>query len=602
MDTIKNFLDNLIVNITALADADTGGNFYTAVCRFAFIIIGFYLVIRTIRSLLLTKNPAEVWAYVQIDGAMSIPITHWENVIGRSRTSDIRIRDSFVSKNHGTISRDSRGVWTYKDIESLNGSLVNGRPVKNKVKIKPGDVITIGDTEITFIPISLEEQKNNQEMREKDSKGLSPWNSFIALTLFQILLDFQLILNVEMPWTAYIAIFGITILMWAYFILIHTFQERGFELEILAFFLCTISLANTISANPDGALKQFIAMCLGVALMVFLCIFLKNLELVKRSRNILMVIAAGLLLVNLLFGSIFYGAQNWISIGGITFQPSELVKIVFIIVGAGSLEELYTKKSIRMFLLFSGFCLVALALMGDFGTALVFYACFVVILWLRSGDFSRLLLILGVSVGGGLLLLRFKAHIAQRFSIWGHVWDDANGLGYQQTRTMTATASGGLFGEGPGEGWFSNVFAADTDLVFGVVAQEWGLIIALLCVFIIVSYAIFSVISIMAGRSAYYTIAACAATTMLVCQTILNVFGSIDLLPLTGVTFPLLSTGGTSMIAAWGLLAFLKTADTREGTKFTAEMKQISDLEMEVEAEEDREDELLEEIEAGGEF
>ena len=124
--------------------------------------------------------------------------------------------------------------------------------------------------------------------------------------------------------------------------------------------------------------------------------------------------------------------------------------------------------------------------------------------------------------------------------------------------------SGGMVGVGAGDGWLHNVAAADTDLVFGVLSEEWGLIIAVLAILSIVTLGIFAVRSIKAGRSAFYTIAACAATTLMIFQTILNVFGSVDILPLTGVTFPFVSNGGTSMIVSWGMLAFLKAADTRQ--------------------------------------
>ena len=201
--------------------------------------------------------------------------------------------------------------------------------------------------------------------------------------------------------------------------------------------------------------------------------------------------------------------------------------------------------------------------MGDFGTALIFFVSFLVISFLRSGDITKLILIVGVASVGGLLVLRFKAYIAERFSAWGHVWEFADGLGYQQTRTMAASASGGLVGLGAGGGWLKNVAASETDLVFGLVAEEWGLIIALMAVASILTLSVFAVRSIWSGRSTFYTIAACSAMSLFIFQTMLNVFGALDLFPLTGVTFPFLSSGGTSMISSWGMLAFLKAADTR---------------------------------------
>lgn len=111
------------------------------------------------------------------------------------------------------------------------------------------------------------------------------------------------------------------------------------------------------------------------------------------------------------------------------------------------------------------------------------------------------------------MILRFKPYVASRFASWTHVWEAAvvDGAGFQQSRTMSAAASGGLIGVGPGEGWLESVPAADTDMVFGMLIEEWGFIIAVLAVLSIVTLSIFAYRSIFAGRSTYYTIAACGA-------------------------------------------------------------------------------------------
>ena len=101
------------------------------------------------------------------------------------------------------------------------------------------------------------------------------------------------------------------------------------------------------------------------------------------------------------------------------------------------------------------------------------------------------------------------------------------------------------------------------EYLFGFVMEEWGFIIAVLLVLCIITLTIFAVMSIVAGRSTFYTICACGAATMFLVQTILNVFGAVDLFPLTGVTFPFLSTGGTSMLTSWAMLAYFKAADMR---------------------------------------
>ena len=134
-------------------------------------------------------------------------------------------------------------------------------------------------------------------------------------------------------------------------------------------------------------------------------------------------------------------------------------------------------------------------------------------------------------------------------------------------------AAGGLFGLGAGNGWMQNMFAADTDIVFATIAEEWGLIAAFLMVAAIVVLAMFCLRSAKMGRSSFYTIGACTSASILLVQTILNVMGTLDVLPFTGVTFPFVSNGGSSMISAWGLMAFVKAADTRQNASFAIRMK-----------------------------
>ena len=133
-------------------------------------------------------------------------------------------------------------------------------------------------------------------------------------------------------------------------------------------------------------------------------------------------------------------------------------------------------------------------------------------------------------------------------------------------------ASGGLFGIGVGRGLLKNVFAADSDIVFASISEEWGLIMATMLVLSIVALAFFSLRSASMARSSFYTIGAVTASAVMLTQVILNCLGTVDVLPLTGVTFPFLSNGGSSMIGAWGLLAFIKAADTRQNASFAVRL------------------------------
>ncbi len=515
---------------------------YTAGVRWIFVILALYILIRSIRSLLQTKNPSEVWAYMNMrvfrtDGEgipveteeMSVPVTHWESVIGRDKNCDISIEDPALSRNHGILMRDTRGEWTYRDLGSKNGTLINDEEVGSAVGARR----------------SLKSKKNK-----------------IGQMAFQLLIALG-----EAYYTqVFMAMGGLIIIMWVYVAVMRGFGNTAFEMETIAFFLSTLSLAVVASSAPESMFKQFIAIALGAGAMIVMCVVLRNLDRTKKLRWILLAAAAVLLLANLTIGTFSYGARNWIDIGGFSFQPSEIVKVVFVWIGAATLDELYEKKNLTIFMIFSVYCFGCLGLMGDFGTAIIFFVTFLIISFLRSGDFSKLALMVGAAAAGGFMILRFKPYVASRFASWTHVWEAAvvDGAGFQQSRTMSAAASGGLIGVGPGEGWLESVPAADTDMVFGMLIEEWGFIIAALAVLSIVTLSIFAYRSIFAGRSTYYTIAACGAMSMFIFQTMLNVFGCVDLLPFTGVTFPFVSNGGTSMMVSWALLAFLKAADTRE--------------------------------------
>ena len=571
---------------------------FTAAVRWVFVLLGIYILVRSIRSLLRTKNPAEVWAYMNLRTykmdesgqtidvvETSVPVDHWENVIGRAASCDVSVEDPTLSRNHGILMRGGEGEWTYTDLGSKNGTWLNGEEIGGgrsrggrsarkggdvkmgrAVSINYGDVLRAGMTEMVLMPISLEEKNNNIAMRRSDTKLMSAGPSLAALTLFQLLTAFQLgiALGTEYMAQVYTAIFGLMLLTWAYVGAMKRLGNTSFEMETIAFFLSTLSLAVVGSSAPESMLKQFVAVCIGVACFIVICLILRNLERTKALRWVLLGGAIVLLAANLAIGTFSYGAKNWIEIGGFTFQPSELVKVAFVWIGAGTLDELFQKKHLTVFILFSIYCFGCLGLMGDFGTAIIFFVTFLIISFLRSGDFSKLAFMVGAAGAGGFMILRFRPYIADRFASWGHVWDPGivDAAGFQQTRTMSAAASGGLVGVGAGEGWLESVPAADTDMVFGMLIEEWGLIIAVLAVVSIVTLSIYAYRAIFAGRSTFYTIAACGATSTFIFQTCLNVFGCVDVLPFTGVTFPFASNGGTSRMVSWALRAVLTAADT----------------------------------------
>lgn len=567
MSALQSLLDALTA---VLAAYPLAGTWFSAVVRFLFPVLAVLILARAIRGLLKIPHTPETWGQLSLPNGAPIPLTHWENIIGRSKTADVLLTYPSISRQHAALCRGETGDWTLYDLDSKGGTAVNGEAVSTSAPIKMGDTITLGGVPLIFLPQTVGEREE-LERRRKAERPAAIWPSFLWLTLFQVLACLQLIVaeGTKATTTLPLAFMGLTVVMWVYYAVLRTTKCVGFEMETIAFFLSTLSLSVTASSAPEALFKQFIAVVLGLGLFIILGLSLRDLSRVQKLRWISAAAAIGLLGITLVLGSRVFGAKNWIILGPFSFQPSEIAKICYIFAGSATLERLFRKRNLTLFIVLTGVCIGCLGLMSDFGTAAIFFVTFLVIAYLRSGDFATLGLICGAAVFGAGIIMKFKPYILGRFATWGHAWQNASvGAAYQQTRTMSAAASGGLVGMGAGNGWLHRVSAGDTDLVFGMLCEEWGLVIAVLAVASIVTLAVFAVRACRVGRSSFYMIAACAAGSLLVFQSCLNVFGSVDLLPLTGVTLPFVSNGGSAMMSAWGLLAFLKATDTRENASF----------------------------------
>jgi cell division protein FtsW (lipid II flippase) len=530
----------------------------SAAIRFILPILAIAVVIRC--SLFLDKGVTEQWGFLSLPNGARIPLNHWENVIGRSKSSDVYLEYPTLSRTHAALIRDDLGNWRVYDIKPV---IVNGKKAEGKggTPVTDGDIINLGGVELAFFGKAEDAGQPHARMKPVKRAG-----TLFLLTQFQALLGVQLCISPGIGLTPAVPLSMLTLIvvMWLSYWASRAMRRPGFETETLAFFLCSIGMAVGISASPANIWRQMLFLIAGVAFFFALGWFLRDLNRAKKMR--LPFAAAGVLLLasTLVFGRVIHGARRWIEFGGVSFQPSEFVKIAFIFVGAATLDRLFAKRNLAVFISFAGVCVLVLAMINDFGSALVFFVTYLVIAFMRSGDFTTIFLSIGGAGFAGVLAMNFRPHLGRRFETWGSVWESAQGGGFQQTRAMSAAASGGLFGTGAGEGWLKNIFAADNDLVFALVCEELGLIVASAAVSALVLPVLFAVRSAGNVRSSFYAICACAAASVLVFQMSLNVLGTVDILPFTGITFPFVSRGGSSLIASWGLLALVKSGGQYE--------------------------------------
>ena len=561
-------LQTVLENLSVIGDA------YIHILRYVAPAVAVFLLVRCIKPLLTFRREPEIWAWLNMPDGKQIPITHWENVIGRHKSCDVTIDFPTVSRNHAVLTRYDDGSWTISDAGSKGGVMVNGKKVQI-CAVHTRSRISIGGVEMQLQPITEKQEARQAQLRTKAASGWDTVANLLLLTILQVLMAMGFVLSGTEESLLPLAqgFGGIVLCQWILFLFYVFIKRASFEVETLAFFLCTVGMTAILTVKPEEAVKQLIAMALGVLVFLVIGWSLRDLERAKKFRYLATIAGVGFLVITLIFGQEYYGAKNWLIIGGMSLQPSELSKVCFVFAGASTMDRIMQKRNIIMFIAYSVLICALLALMNDFGTALIFFCSFLIIAYLRSGSVGTVALAITSLVFAGVIALKIAPHALQRFATWRHVWEDPFGAGYQQAKALMCIASGGMFGLGPGRGKLQNIFAADSDIVFATVSEEWGLIMAVMTVACVVAFACFSIRTAQMARSAFYSIGACTAAGILVVQTILNCLGTLDVMPFTGVPFPLLSNGGTSMIGAWGLLAFVKASDTRQNASFAVRLK-----------------------------
>lgn len=571
MDSLTSKMIEIVSGIAGI------GTIVTTFLRFIFPILALAILARCAISLLRFRKEPEIWGHIAFEDGSRLPVTHWENTIGRTRHNDIQMNFENIYKQHAVLTRYDDGSWTIGDVGGRGGIAVNGQVIGGLTEVGFGDLISLNGLEVTLVPISQEEADYVASCRTNPKHVVSPALTLLLLTLFQFFTMIQLGIAMEPEYWASIVVSFTALcgIMWALFFFNKAMRRSGYEVETIAFFLCTMGMAVITSVVPEELTKALVSIVIGIVIFLVIGFCMRELDTAKKLRYLAAAAGPVLLLAALIFGidpNLTGGAKAWIKIGSLTIQPSELAKISFVFAGASTLDRLMTKRNLILFIAYSGICCILLALSNDFGTAMIYFVSFLVIAYLRSGDFATLSLICAGTGFAGVMALRLKPHAAARFSNWRHIWDDPLVGGYQQTRALMCLAAGGLFGLGAGNGMLKYYAAADTDIVFCTVCEEWGLIVGICCVLAVLCIAMFAVRSAALCRSSFYAISACASMSILVFQMILNVFGTVDFLPFTGVTFPFLSNGGSSMMGTWGLLAFVKAADTRKNASFATKL------------------------------
>ncbi len=323
-------------------------------------------------------------------------------------------------------------------------------------------------------------------------------------------------------------------------------------------FLCALGVLVLYDTNPYYAVQQAVSYAIGLGCMIF-CIYL--VRAVSSWRHVVcLLIPAGLVLLALpvLFGAETNGAKNWISIAGVSFQPSEVVKLILVIVLARFLSVNRTLPC----LVFTCICLILLMLQKDLGTALMYFCTALLLYWAATGNWFCSLLALAGGCGGAVLGYNMFSHVRVRVAIWQNPWADYEHYGYQLVQGLMAIASGGAFGVGLGLGSPTSIPVYQSDFIFAVICEQFGLIFGLCVLLMVVALVWRGTTVAMSARNSFHGLLAMGCTLLIGVQTFVIIGGILKLIPLTGVTLPFISYGGTSLISSMCLVGLIQGVES----------------------------------------
>ena len=344
----------------------------------------------------------------------------------------------------------------------------------------------------------------------------------------------------------------------------------------VVFLLSGIGITFVTRLAPSLAMSQLIILFASIALMIITLALVKNLDIVKRYKYTFGAIGILLLILPMFIGTEIYGSKLWIRIGSFTIQPGEFAKIFIVLFLAGYLSENRELLSISshsilgfkvprlrlltpLFLVW-GVCLLVVVFERDLGSALLFYTIFLMMLYAATGRVSYVVIgffLLGVGAVGAY---HFLSHVQVRFQVWLNPFADAQNKGYQIVQSLYSLADGGLFGVGVGKGLAKLIPIVESDFIFSAIGEEMGLLGGAA---VLLGFMLFAVRGLTTAARAKSDLAAFTATGLTAAisfQAFLIVGGVTKLIPLTGVTLPFMSQGGSSLLASFIIVALLMRA------------------------------------------
>lgn len=353
---------------------------------------------------------------------------------------------------------------------------------------------------------------------------------------------------------------GLTLIIYISNLLLLKISSGDHYLLLIVSMMMSLGIIMIYRINPGLGFKQVVWYMVGIVVYFTTYYTVKKIPLWHKGMKLYIALSLVLFLSTLIFGSTIKGATNWIKIAGYSFQPAEFIKILFVFFLASYYvnRDKFENKYILSGIVYAniGF----LFIQRDLGSAMLFYLVFIVIFYVYENDRKFILLNLaGASLMAVVGYFAFS-HVQVRVETWLNPWKDISGKGYQITQSLFAISEGGFLGTGIGKGYPTFIPEVQTDFIFSAICEEMGILtgIAVIMLFLILIYRGIKIA--LEQRNEFFRIVALGITATLGFQAFIILGGVTKLIPLTGVTLPFLSYGGSSLIMSFASLGILQVA------------------------------------------
>lgn len=347
--------------------------------------------------------------------------------------------------------------------------------------------------------------------------------------------------------------------------LVQKFTRGDYYIMLIANMLFSIGILEIYRLNNKLAYRQIIWFCIGIVAFWVVYLILKYVKIWSKMYYFYAGISYLLFIATFLFGRKINGAKNWIRLGSnFAFQPSELIKIAFVFLIAAFYKnrdkfekDFFKKYSLHFFFYtFLGF----LFLQKDLGTVLVFSGVFIFAQYMYEPHRKYILINLLVLSFGAVLGYILFTHVKVRVKIWLDPFKYADGMGYQIIQGFYAIASGGFFGKGLGLGRPDYIPFAESDYIFASICEEMGILMGMgvVMLFLILTYR--GIKTSMEQHNKFYKYVAFCLSLIFAFQSLIMFGGILKLIPLTGITIPFVSYGGSSILSSFIALGILQYA------------------------------------------